>query len=166
MPMLARRGVAETQDGGGGVSRESANEPPSGLLSFYESSLDFGRKTQAEHSKWLINTLYLLHSGAIAGIVSRVSTDKLPQFVGSLKWFVFGLALAFLAGLATWSNYEFFNFTYSELIKRIRYGQWIAGDLPKSARLVAWSSYIALALGLASFFCLIIGAFLTLAALP
>ena len=141
------------------------DEPPAGLLTFYESSLEFGRKTQAEHSKWLINTLYLLHSGAIAGILSRMPLEKIPQFVGPLKWFASGLALAFLAGLATWSNYELFNLTYSQLIKRIRRSEWVAGDLPKSAKFVSWSAWIALAVGLASFGCLVIGAFCTLSVL-
>ena len=143
-----------------------SNEPPAGLLQFYESSLDFGRKTQAEHSKWLINTLYLLHSGAIAGILSRMPIERIPQFVSSLKWFVIGLALAFLAGLATWSNYDWFIRTYLELIKRIRSGQWKPDDdLPKIAKLVGLTAWIALTVGLASFACLVIGACSTLSAL-
>lgn len=125
------------------------SEPPVGLLPFYEASLGFGRKTQADHSKWLINTLYLLHSGAIAGLLSRLPTERIPQFVGSLNWFVIGLAFAFLAGLATWSNYEFYICAYSELIKRIRRGQWRPGDeLPKSAKFVSVTVVIALAFGL------------------
>jgi hypothetical protein len=143
----------------------TSQEPPAGLLTFYENSLEFGRKTQAEHSKWLINTLYLLHSGAIAGILSRMPLEKIPQFVGPLKWFASGLALAFLAGLATWSNYELFNLTYSELIKRIRRSEWVPGELPNSARFVGWTAWIALGVGLASFSCLVIGAFCTLSVL-
>lgn len=139
-----------------------ANEPPAGLLQFYESSLDFGRKTQAEHSKWLINTLYLLHSGSIAGILTRAPPDKLSQFAVSLWWFVAGVALAFFAGLATWINYHWFNRTYSDLIKMIRQRHWRPNELPKSARFVAATQWAALCVGLLSFGCLLIGAGLTL----
>ena len=37
------------------------------------------------------------------GIPARVA-----HFIPSLKWFVLGLVLAFLTGLATWSNYDCF----------------------------------------------------------
>ncbi len=142
-----------------------ADIPPVGLLEFYEGSLDFGRKAQAEHSKWLINTLYLLHSGSIAGIITRSPTDKLPLFVGSLSWFVGGVAFAFLAGLATWTNYFWFNRAYSDLIKSIRLLKWQAGVLPSSVKFVSWTQWLALSVGSVSFACLLIGASLTLGTL-
>lgn len=140
-------------------------KPPEGLLTSYESALDFGRKTQADHSKWLINTLYLLHSGAIAGVVSRMPIEKIPLFVNSVIWFVIGLALAFLAGLATWANYDIYIRAYSEMIKRIRRDQWKPDELPKIAKFVSLSAWLALLLGLASFVCLAIGALSTLCVL-
>lgn len=140
-------------------------KPPEGLLSSYQNALDFGRKTQADHSKWLINTLYLLHSGAIAGILSRMPLEKIPLFVGAIVWFVVGLAFAFLAGLATWANYEFYIRTYAELIKRIRRNQWKSDELPDISKFVGLSAWLALLIGFVSFICLAIGAFSTLCVL-
>lgn len=141
------------------------HKPPDNLLQFYENRLDFGQKTQADHSKWLINTLYLLHSGAIAGIISRLPIEKISQFASCLTWFAVGLAFAFLAGLATWSNYDLFNRTYLELIRRIRLNEWRSGEIPNIAKWVGVTAWLALALGLASFGCLLIGACSALSAL-
>jgi hypothetical protein len=136
--------------------------PPPGLLQFYEASLDFGRKTQAEYSKWLINTLYLLHSGSIAGVIYRAPSDKLVQFIVPLSWFVAGVALGFLAGLATWTNYHWFNIAYSDMIKLVRRSEWQDGVLPNSVKYVAITQWLALGVGLLSFVCLIVGACSTL----
>jgi hypothetical protein len=141
---------------------ETSREPPIGLLEFYENSLDFGRKAQSEHSKWLINTLYLLHSGSIAGLLYRVPANELGKFACSISWFIAGVAFAFLAGLGTWANYHWFNRAYSDLIQSIRRNEWQPGKRPRSANLVALTQWVALAIGFVSFGCLILGARLTL----
>ncbi len=128
------------------------------LLSFYENGLELGRKIQSEYSRWLINTLYLLHSGAIVGIISRAPIEKIPQYSNSLWWFVCGLALAFLTGLATWSNYELYVRAHLEVIKHIRERRWHPGQRVKAAMWTHYTTFIALAVGLASFVCLLAGA--------
>jgi|GEM_PF-4059278 len=137
-------------------------DPPKGLLEHYERNLDFGQKTQAEHGKWLINTLYLLHSGAIVALLSKVPSDSIAILAAPLKWFISGIALAFLAGLATWTNYYWLIKAYSEMISTIRSKRWRPGEFPSSVQFVSITMWIALTVGLASFFCLLAGAWTAL----
>ena len=136
-------------------------QPSDGLRTYYETGLDFGRKTQAEHSKWLINTLYLLHSGAIAGILYKVPIERISNFVGSLTCFATGLALAYLTALATWINYKFYISAHIESLKTIRENRWSAETTPtKNIVLTNRTEKLALLVGIASFMCLLIGAHL------
>lgn len=94
------------------------------LFDFYENSLKQTREFQTQHSKWLINTLYLLHSGAIVGLLSKTPFEKLPQLTIPLWWFASGLSLAFLAGFATWTNYRYAINAHVEALKAIKGGTW------------------------------------------
>lgn len=134
---------------------------PNRALQFYEKNVEFGRKTQAEHSKWLINTLYLLHSGAIAGILIRVPPERLSPFIQPLSWFIVGIALAFVTAFAAWLNYRYFIFTYSELAARARESR-SSDEPPRSTKLVALTENLALLIFFGSFACLLVGAFSTL----
>lgn len=126
------------------------------LVPYFENTLDRSSKIQAEHSKWLINTLYLLHSGAIAGILARAPVNAVSTYSCAIGWFAVGLALAFFAGLATWFNYRCMIVSCSKILGDIRTGAF-TGDITKYARWPKRTEIVALVLGLTSFACLIVG---------
>jgi len=79
-------------------------------------SIRFCATAQSEYGKWLVNTLWLMHSGALVGLLFR-SPGGRPEYLGSLWWFVIGIALAFGAGFAAWWNFTFATDLYSKWAK-------------------------------------------------
>lgn len=117
----------------------------------------FSAEKQADYGKWLVNTLWLMHSGAIAGLLFKASATSPPPFLGALWWFVSGIALAFAAGFAAWWN---FTFAYKQ------YERWAdpsmlndASKWPKDTdpRITA-TMWVAVTCGVISVFCLLAGA--------
>lgn len=66
------------------------------------------RSAQIEYGRWLINTLWLMHSGAIVGLLFKAHAgDHPPPYSGALFWFVAGIVSAFAAAFAAWWNFTF-----------------------------------------------------------
>lgn len=144
----------------GGRNMVDTKAPDEGLVKYYEATVDYARKTQSEYSRWLINTLYLLHSGAIAGILTRVPSAEVSKFIPALSWFVVGIALAFTAGMAAWTNFHWFIDHYNRVIHLCRRGEWQPPDSkPPSTVYIRSSWKVALGFVICSFCILIVGSF-------
>jgi hypothetical protein len=63
----------------------------------------FARGLQTSYSKWLITTLYVVHAGAITGLIFK-SPYLPPAYLPAIWCFVAGLLLASIAGFAAWVN--------------------------------------------------------------
>lgn len=118
---------------------------------------------QREYGKWMINTLYLMHAGAIVGLISKVQAGgPVPAYVYSIAWFIFGIVLAFAAAFSTWWNFTFAAEMYDKnadvhLLTDRQYWPKYEGITR-----VAVTMWIAIALGLMSLGCLVVGAVLTI----
>lgn len=70
--------------------------------------LKSARAAQIEYGRWLVNTLWLMHSGAIVGLVFKAhGGEHPPSYSGALFWFVAGIVSAFIAAFAAWWNFTF-----------------------------------------------------------
>lgn len=56
-----------------------------------------------EYAKWLLSTLLLLNSGAIAGIFQK---DLAPRYHEPLCFFAFGVLFALISGIFAWFNLQ------------------------------------------------------------
>jgi hypothetical protein len=104
--------------------------------------------TQAGYGRWLVNTLWLMHSGAISGLV--VNKDKFHEAPHlSLLCFVIGVVLGFIAAFAMWWS---FSYALLEVNNALKAGRWPDWDKR------AMRAYHAAALfGFASLVCLAVG---------
>jgi hypothetical protein len=77
----------------------------------YQSNFELlksARSAQIEYGRWLINTLWLMHSGAIVGLLFKAHAgEHPPPYSGALFWFVAGIVSAFVAAFAAWWNFTF-----------------------------------------------------------
>ena len=60
---------------------------------------EFARKLQSEYGKWLITTLYLVHAGAIAGLLFKHSAVAALPYLAALWLFVAGLVFCADGGI-------------------------------------------------------------------
>lgn len=56
-----------------------------------------------EHAKWLLSTLLLINSGAIAGIFQK---DKASDYLAALCFFGGGVFFALISGVLGWFNLQ------------------------------------------------------------
>jgi hypothetical protein len=141
------------------MSAEDYKQQASLIYDRMIESLRFCATAQADYGKWLINTLWLMHSGAIVGLLFRSGGGR-PDYLGSLWWFVFGIAFAFAAGFAAWWN---FTFAVQQYEKWANPGvlsdpaNWPKLDLTMSLK-IRLSMWVAIGFGVLSLACLIGGA--------
>lgn len=116
-------------------------------------------RLQGEYGRWLINTLWLFHSGAIAGLLFKAgSSGPLPDPT-SLVWFVAGMVLAFGAGFAAWCNFTFVTCQ----LQRWANHQMLTDPAcwPKGGPdwKIPFSMWVAIGFGVLSLFCLVGGTY-------
>lgn len=117
------------------------------------------KASQVEYGKWLVNTLWLMHSGSIVGLLFRTPIGAgAPPYLGALWWFVAGIVFAFGAGFAAWWNFTFAANTYStwaDYRMLTSPEHWPKAAQPRALQVTMW---IAIACGVASVACLLGGA--------
>jgi hypothetical protein len=137
---------------------------------FYNQAVDRAKLSatiQADYGKWLVNTLWLMHSGAIVGLLFRATTTGRPPYFSELWWFIFGVAFAFGAGFASWWNFTFAVNQYDQwaspaiLTDRTKWP--ITAAFKWKIRVTMW---VAIVCGLLSMGCLILGALAVYRAWP
>ena len=117
------------------------------------------RTAQAEYGKWLINTLWLMHSGSIVGLLFKAHAGQSPPpYFSALWWFVAGIVLAFGAGFSAWWNFTFAAAQYEKwadhrMLNDQKYWPKETGSSRSSITL-----WIAVAFGVLSVGCLLGGA--------
>lgn len=115
---------------------------------------------QLEYGRWLINTLWLMHSGAIVGLVFRSSGSAPPAYLGAIWCFVAGVALAFLAGFAAWCNFSIFweQFAKWADVRMLTHREhWPKSD-PRYSFWIRFTLLASVGCGLLSLACLLGGA--------
>ncbi|HEY0329500.1 MAG TPA: hypothetical protein VGC77_10405 [Rhodopseudomonas sp.] len=143
-----------------------ADQQPSDLLVkqaelTYQSIIELRKSaysSQAEYGRWMINTLWLMHSGAIVGLLFKAHAgEHPPAYAGSLFWFVAGIVFAFIAAASA-----FWNFTFAAQL----FHSW--ADARMLSNLDAWPKrvktlrfvitlWISMTGGLLSLSCLVLG---------
>ena len=64
---------------------------------------DAALRTQMEYGRWLVSTLVLLHSGALAGLLFKAEALR-PDYLVLFWIFLAGILFALSSGFATWLN--------------------------------------------------------------
>jgi hypothetical protein len=91
-----------------------ASEP----ASFWSDLAKTASDAQVQYGRWIINTLWLMHSGAIAGLATKWDAHETLPFKSSFVCFGLGILLAFAAAIFSW-----FNFTFATNLYRARTSQ-------------------------------------------
>jgi hypothetical protein len=114
---------------------------------------------QAEYGKWLINTLWLMHSGAIVGLLFKATAGNVPPpYLSSVWWFIFGIVFAFGAGFAAWWNFTFAAVQCEKWANFRMFTDrehWPSGPIDRKLMVTLW---VSVGCGFASIICLIGGA--------
>lgn len=120
--------------------------------------LKSARAAQIEYGRWLVNTLWLMHSGAIVGLLFKAhSGEHPPSYSVALFWFVAGIVSAFIAAFAAWWNFTFaavlfHSWTDVRMLSDSKY--WPQPDKGKGMKVTMW---IAITGGIGSLICLVVG---------
>ena len=120
--------------------------------------LKSARAAQIEYGRWLVNTLWLMHSGAIVGLLFKAHAgEHPPSYSGALFWFVGGIVSAFVAAFAAWWNFTFaavlfHRWTDVRMLSDPQY--WPQPDKGKAMKATMW---IAIAGGIGSLVSLVVG---------
>lgn len=129
----------------------------------YQSILELRKSSyasQAEYGRWMINTLWLMHSGAIVGLLFKAHVgEHPPAYAGSLFWFVVGIVFAFIAAFSA-----FWNFTFAAQLFHTWADARMLSSLeawPKAVKMrrFATTLWISMAGGLFSLGCLVLGSY-------
>ena len=136
-----------------------------GASSVYESLLQArfsADRMAAEYGKWIFQSLLLLHSGAIAGAftyMSSVPSQRLQMSL-AIPCFVAGIVVILLAGFAAWVNWSAIADAF-----RQQADPWMVEDRsrypkgpPSRTRLINASLWASIALGFISGLFLLFGA--------
>lgn len=120
--------------------------------------LKSARSAQIEYGRWLVNTLWLMHSGAIVGLLFKAHAgEHPPPYSGALFWFVAGIVSAFVAAFAAWWNFTFAAVlfqTWTDVRMLSDSNYWPQPAKGKAMKATMW---IAIAGGVGSLFCLVVG---------
>jgi len=120
--------------------------------------LKSARSAQIEYGRWLINTLWLMHSGAIVGLLFKAHTgEHPPAYSAALFWFVVGIVAAFASAFAAWWNFTFAAVLFQSwadvrMLHDPKY--WHVQKPGKGMFVTMWIAMIG---GLASLGCLLVG---------
>jgi hypothetical protein len=104
-----------------------------------------------EHAKWLLSTLLLINSGAIAGIFQK---DKASDYLAALCFFGGGVFFALISGVLGWFNLQLAAKYYYEISDDVLTGREIR-PRPSSVNKMRFVAVIAAFLSIG---CLIVGA--------
>ncbi|MFZ5736057.1 MAG: hypothetical protein ACOY6K_04140 [Pseudomonadota bacterium] len=113
---------------------------------------------QIDYGKWLISSLLLMHSSAIAGLIFKAGNNGAPPYLYATGWFVFGILLALASGFSAWWNFTFAARQYDHwsnpnmLIDRTK---WPSYQLAPGIASTLWTSVVC---GIGSVFCIPAGA--------
>ncbi len=120
--------------------------------------LKSARSAQIEYGRWLINTLWLMHSGAIVGLLFKAhSGEHPPAYASALFWFVVGIVAAFAAGFAAWWNFTFAAVLFQSWADVRMLNDPKYWPVQKSGKGMIVTMWIAILGGLASVGCLVVG---------
>lgn len=122
----------------------------------YFELMKSARSAQVEYGRWLINTLWLMHSGAIVGLLAHAGQHP-PTYSGALFWFVAGIVWAFVAAFAAWWNFTFAAVLFQSWadVRMLHNARHWPSKKPGTGMLV--TMWIALGGGIASIGCLVAG---------
>jgi hypothetical protein len=128
--------------------------PPFNAI-WFESSKS-ARTAQVDYGRWIVNTLWLMHSGAIAGLLAKWNGNGIPPQPSALKFFVAGIVLAFGTAAAAWLNFSIADV----LFRKWTYAgdDWHSTDVTTCSKWLQRTMYIAIAAVAGSIICLIAGA--------
>lgn len=113
------------------------------------------KAAQIEYGRWIVNTLWLMHSGAIAGLLSKWDGKTAPSQSTAIGFFVAGIVLAFATAALAWLNFTvadawFRKWTFAG-------DNWAEQDVKTLSIWLQRSMYAAVACVGFSLFCLVIG---------
>lgn len=114
------------------------------------------REAQINYGRWIVNTLWLMHSGAIVGFLSKWDGKSTIPNKAAVSCFVAGIVFAFATASIAW-----FNFTISDdIFRRFTYAgeKWDSTDVSKHWDWLKRTMYAAIGCVLISIMCLIFGA--------
>lgn len=115
---------------------------------------------QVGYGRWLINSLWLMHSGAIVGLIFKSSGSAPPPYLGAIWWFIAGIAFAFFAGFAAWLNFSMFwekHAAWADVRMLTNPKHWPRPD-PKYSFRIRFTLRTSVGCGVLSLACLIGGA--------
>jgi hypothetical protein len=118
------------------------------------------RQAQIEYGRWIVNTLWLMNSGAIAGLLIHWDGKGTVPHKVSIALFTVGIVFGFAAAAAAW-----LNFTISDdLFRRWGYAgaSWASVDVEKNWKWMRRTMYAAIASVLISIGCMVAGAIVAL----
>jgi len=119
-------------------------------MELYKSVLS----TQSAYGRWIFNVLWLVHSGALAGLIAAKATGKLGDHTNwnALGPFVLGIVFAIAASFAMWWS---FSYAVKEVHEAIRQDRW-----PEWSNKSMWTYNVAALFGIVSLLCLAGGSYL------
>jgi hypothetical protein len=135
------------------------------------ASHDASARLTAEYGKFLIVSLFTIHTGAIVGLLALVGNSGgslsivIKTVLGPLWFFVIGLSLCMLCAFTTWKNWYYLECQYNELAspKYLNDPNQFPWDQKTSFSCKIEIAYwLSILLGFLSFFCMIGGAALAL----
>jgi hypothetical protein len=124
--------------------------------SIWWESAKLARTAQVDYGRWIVNTLWLMHSGAIAGLLTKWDGHSPVPYPTAITFFVAGIVLAFLTASFAW-----LNFTVSEAwFKSWTYAgdKWSFKPVDKHSRWLKWTTFTCVVAVGCSIACLIGGA--------
>jgi len=119
-------------------------------------SANSARVAQIEYGRWIVNTLWLMHSGAIAGILSKWDGKGIPPQSSALLFFVTGIILAFVTASIAWLNFT----VADDWFRRWTYAgaDWSDQKVEKHQVWLRRTMYGAIVAVVGSVLCLVLGA--------
>jgi hypothetical protein len=119
------------------------------------------RQAQIDYGRWIVNTLWLMHSGAVAGLLAKWGGNGAIPYKESIGFFIAGIVFAFATASNAWLNFTI----SSDIFLRFTYAgeRWSSTDVEKHWKWLKASMYVAILCVCASILCLIVGAGLVIA---
>jgi len=114
------------------------------------------RAAQIEYGRWIVNTLWLMHSGAIAGLLTKWDGRGAFPHRLSLVCFALGIVFAFGTAAAAWLNFSVSEDHFKRLTDAGE--KWRELSLDTHSKWMRWTTYFAIASVASSIVCLIVGA--------
>lgn len=131
-------------------------KPPSEFNGIWWDSAKLAWNAQVDYGRWIVNTLWLMHSGAVAGLLYKWDARApLPQST-AISFFIFGIVLAFVTACAAWLNFS----VAEHLFRRWTYSKddWPNVPIDENTKWMKRTTYVAIGAALGSLACLVAGA--------